>query len=79
MKNNLTFEDAMLKLDEAVRRLESGELSLDESITAFEDAVKLIGVCSEKLESAEQKVRMLTQTRDGSITDVDFEIDSDET
>ena len=73
MKNNLTFEDAMRSLDEAVSRLESGSLSLDESLATFEEAVKLIKVCNDKINSAEQKVKMLIQNADGSVTDVPFD------
>lgn len=73
MKNNVTFEEAMLSLDNAVARLESGALSLDESLATFEEAVKLIKVCNERINSAEQKVKMLIQNADGSITDVPFD------
>ena len=73
MKNNVTFEEAMLSLDNAVARLESGALSLDESLVTFEEAVKLIKVCNERINSAEQKVKMLIQNADGSITDVPFD------
>lgn len=75
MKNNLTFEEAMRALDEAVSKLESGSLTLDESLATFEEAVKLIKVCNEKINSAEQKVKMLIQNADGSVTDVPFDVE----
>ena len=71
---NVKFEDAMIKLEGEVKRLESGNLTLDESIAAFEEAVKLIGVCNKQLENAERRVRLLTEASDGSITDVPFDI-----
>jgi len=73
MKKNVTFEEAMLALDNAVSKLESGTLSLDESLATFEEAVKLIKVCNEKINSAEQKVKMLIENADGSVSDVPFD------
>lgn len=74
---NMNFEEAMTELEAEVKKLESGNMSLDESIAAYEEAIKLIRVCNEKLESAERRVRILTESADGSITDMPFEL-SDE-
>ncbi len=74
----MKFEDAIIKLEGEVKKLESGNMTLDESIAAFEEAVKLIGVCNKQLENAERRVRLLTETEDGSITDVPFDF-NDET
>ena len=73
----MKFEDAMIRLEGEVRRLESGNLTLDESIAAFEEAVKLIGVCNKQLDNAERRVRMLTETDDGCVTDVPFDTDDE--
>ena len=74
---DINFEEAMLKLEGEVKKLESGNMTLDESIAAFEEAVKLIRVCNEKLENAERRVRILTEFSDGSITDLPFDIDNE--
>ena len=74
----IKFEDAIIKLEGEVKKLESGNMTLDESIAAFEEAVKLIGVCNKQLENAERRVRLLTETEDGSITDIPFDF-NDET
>ena len=74
MSEKIDFENTLLMLDEIVKKLESGNMSLDESINAFEEAVKLIGVCNKHLENAERRVRLLTEGADGSITDVPFDI-----
>ncbi len=74
---DINFEEAMIRLEGEVKKLESGNMTLDESIAAFEEAVKLIRVCNEKLENAERRVRILTESADGSITDLPFDI-SDE-
>ena len=73
LKKTMKFEEAMLSLEDIVRKLEGGGLSLDESLSAFEEAVKLVKFCTEKLDEAEQKVRILTESADGSITDLPFD------
>ena len=73
MKKNIKFEEAIEQLDNYVRSLESGNLSLDESIEAYAEAVKLVKVCNERLDSADQKVRILTESPDGSISDRPFD------
>jgi exodeoxyribonuclease VII small subunit len=75
---DITFEEAMLKLESEVKRLESGSMGLDESIAAYEEAVKLIRVCNQKLDNAERRVRVLVESTDGSITDAPFDL-GDET
>ncbi len=75
---DINFEEAMTRLEGEVKKLESGNMTLDESIAAFEEAVKLIRICNEKLENAERRVRILTEAADGSITDVPFDL-TDET
>ena len=75
MSKEIKFEDAIAMLEEAVRLLESGELSLDESIEKYEESIKYVKICTEKLEKAEQKVKILIQGADGSITDAPFVTD----
>ncbi len=64
MNNNndgleFSFEAAFEKLQQTVKKLESGELSLEQSLQSFEEGVKLARVCQEKLSTAEQKVEIL--------------------
>ena len=73
----MNFEEAIMKLETEVKRLESGNMTLDESIDAFEEAIKLVKICNERLENAERRVRILTEAQDGSITDAPFDV-SDE-
>ena len=61
------FEDAMMKLEDIVERLEQGELSLEKSLKAFEDGMRLANFCSKKLEEAEQRVTKLISHSDGSV------------
>ena len=69
----INFEDALIRLEAEVKKLESGNMTLDESISAFEEAVKLVKLCNERLEKAERKVRLLTEVPDGTVTDLPFD------
>ncbi|SPD75785.1 exonuclease VII small subunit [uncultured Desulfobacterium sp.] len=53
------FEEAMKRLEEIVRDLERGDLSLEDSLKYFEEGMKLIKFSTHKLEEAEKKVAML--------------------
>jgi len=56
----LTYETAYAKLEEIVHKLEVGELTLEESLTLFEDGVKLSKYCAQKLDTAQGKLEILT-------------------
>jgi len=60
------FETSLKKLEEAVNRLESGDLSLDDSLRVFEEGVKHASLCSRKLNEAQKKVELLLKRKDGS-------------
>lgn len=72
MPKKKNFEEAFSSLENIVEKMESGELSLDESLAAFEEAIKLVKFCNSELEQAEQKVRVLTEGSDGVISDKPF-------
>ena len=74
---DINFEDAIKKLESEVKKLESGNMTLDESIDAFESAIKLVKICNDKLENAERKVRILTENSDGTISDMPFEVNDE--
>ena len=78
MKKEMKFEEALLLLEEKVRLLESGNMSLDDSLSAFEEAIGLVKLCNERLETAEARVRILTESSDGTVTDLPFDT-TDET
>ncbi len=69
---NLTFEQAMQRLEEVVSLLEDGKATLDESMTLFEEGTKLSAYLSKLLDTAEQKVTMVT-VQDGTETEVPFD------
>ena len=68
------FEEAMERLENIVESLESGDLSLEESLKIFEEGMKLVNFCSKKLEEAEQKVTMLIKDQNGKYTQQPFEV-----
>ena len=70
-----TFESAMSDLEEIVKKLESGALPLEDSLCAFEEAVALVKYCNGELDAAKQRVRILTESEDGTVTDCPFDID----
>ena len=67
------FETALKKLEDIVRRLEGGSLSLDDSLKAFEEGVKHAAFCTKKLDEAERKVEVLLKRKDGSFSREPFE------
>jgi exodeoxyribonuclease VII small subunit len=64
-KNDDRFEDVLAALESEVKRLEQGELSLDETLEAFEKGLALAASARRRLEEAEAKVEELLAVRDG--------------
>lgn len=73
---HVDFEKALEELEGLVERMEKGELSLEDSLQAFERGIALTRHCEKALRSAEQKVEILT--REGGEDRVEpFEPDAD--
>jgi len=66
------FETSLKRLEEVVKKLEGGELSLEESLKAFEEGVKHAGFCARKLDEAEKRVELLLKQKDGSFIREEF-------
>ena len=64
----IQFEEAFKRLDEIVTKLDSGDLSLEESMTLFEEGITLTKTCKTRLEAAEQKIQLLLKDSDGNLT-----------
>lgn len=60
-----TFEENLAQLEELVRKLEAGNLDLDESLKIYEDAIVLRERCRKFLEDSERKVEKLMETAQG--------------
>lgn len=78
MSEKISFEEAIIKLEDRVKKLEGGNMSLDAALEAFEEAVGLVRLCNDKLEKAEARVRILTENADGSISDAPFDLQINE-
>ncbi|MEW5806291.1 MAG: exodeoxyribonuclease VII small subunit [Acidobacteriota bacterium] len=71
--SKMTFEEALARLEEIVNGLESGEISLEESLKLFEEGIVLSRHCNEKLKEARQKVEILVKSSTGEIIPQPFE------
>lgn len=74
-KNNppRDFEQSMKRLDEIVAQLEGDKLPLEKMITLYEEGVILARACGEKLEAAEQKVRLIAKKAGGGVALEEFD------
>ncbi|MEX0806495.1 MAG: exodeoxyribonuclease VII small subunit [Candidatus Binatia bacterium] len=63
----IKFEAALEDLEQVVEQLESGELSLEDSLSAFEKGVGLVRYCNQKLSEVERKVELLVKDKEGQL------------
>ena len=68
----LSFEESLLNLEEIVKKLETGDVPLDDAIDEFNKAMKLAKICDEKLKKAEESITKLVKDN-GEI--VDFQVE----
>jgi exodeoxyribonuclease VII small subunit len=61
------FESALEELEQVVEQLESGELSLEDSLSAFEKGIGLVRFCNHKLSEVEKKIEMLVKEKEGKL------------
>ncbi len=71
-ENELSFEEALDNLEEIVKKLETGEVPLDDAISEFNKAMKLAKTCDDKLKNAEDAITKLVGD-DGSVKDFKVE------
>ncbi|CAI3789974.1 Exodeoxyribonuclease 7 small subunit [Pseudomonas sp. MM227] len=76
-KASLDFEQSLADLQTLVERLENGELSLEDSLSAFENGIRLTRDCQSALAQAEQKVQVLLE-KDGELTEEPFDTEQPE-
>jgi exodeoxyribonuclease VII small subunit len=76
MKNtSKSFEENMQRLEQIVRAMEQGEVSLDESLKLFQEGTELVRTCSKMLDEAQLQVKKLTISGDGSLVEEDMEVE----
>ena len=68
---NQPFDQALAELEAVVKKMDSGSLSLEDSLAAFEEGVGLIRRCQESLKNAEQRVKLLVE-QGGELTATDW-------
>jgi len=64
------FEQSLDELEALVERMESGDLSLEESLTAFERGIALTRSCQQALQAAERRVEILTAKTADAVPEV---------
>ena len=71
------FERALKRLEEIVRKLESGELALDTALELFEEGIRLSRFCNTTLDQAERRVEILLKNESGEPRSVPFEAENE--
>ena len=69
----MKLEEAMKRLDEVVSELGSDNGDLDASLKLYEEGVRLVRICNEKLGDAERRVKVLRMSSDGEISEEIFD------
>ena len=78
MSEEISFEEALIKLEAVVSQLEQGDvLTLDESLQAFEEGIGLTRLCREKLDAAELRVQQLVEVDEDAFEMVPFEAEDE--
>jgi exodeoxyribonuclease VII small subunit len=71
------FEDGLSELEATVAKLESGELTLEDSLAAFERGVGLVKTLNERLGAVEQRIEVLTRDGKGALRTRPHEVDAE--
>lgn len=71
-EKELTFEESLERLENIVKKLESGEVPLDDAIKEFNEAMNLAKKCDDKLKTAEEAITKIVK-EDGSLEDFKVE------
>ena len=72
-KTEVSFEENIKELESIVKKLEGGEVSLDEMLGLFEEGIRRTKECTAKLKGAEQKITVLMKNVDGEMVEQPFE------
>ncbi len=76
--DQLSFEEAMSKLEEIVQELENGDLPLEQAMKKFEEGIQLSKFCSGKLDETERKITILLRDQDGQTIENPFSDEAEE-
>ncbi|HXE74386.1 MAG TPA: exodeoxyribonuclease VII small subunit [Candidatus Xenobia bacterium] len=73
-----SFETSLHRLEQIVKKLEAGDLPLDDAMKLFEEGIQISQQCQKQLEEAENKVEILLKKADGKVVARKFELPGDE-
>ena len=68
-QKDLQFEQALERLEAVVKRLESGNATLDEALADYEEGIALVRLCNEQLDAAQLRVEAVRLTEQGATTE----------
>jgi len=75
---DLTYEQAIAELEGIIRKLENGQVGLEESLELYKNGTLLAKICGDMLAKAENQITMLNQTGEGKMTENDFTAESED-
>lgn len=78
MEEKMSYEQALARLEQIIRAMENDKIPLEESLTLYEEGVRIVRRLSAELDDAERKIRILQQNAQGEIVAVDFVTDQDD-
>lgn len=76
-KQDLSFEQSLARLEQIVQAMESGKVTLDESLSLFQEGTELIRSCEKLLDQAELRVNKVVAGADGAPVEEEFAFDAD--
>ena len=74
-KSEPSFENALERLESIVEKMESDKLPLEELLVSYEEGIKLVKLCSEKLKAAEKRIEIITRDAGGKAKLAEFDAD----
>ncbi|MBR2445201.1 MAG: exodeoxyribonuclease VII small subunit [Clostridia bacterium] len=72
MEQKLSYEQALVRLEQIIRAMESDKIPLEDSLRMYEEGVAIVRRLSAELDEAERKIKILQQNAQGEIVAVDF-------
>ena len=79
MQGSISFEDAIKRLEEIVKELESGELEIEKALTMFEEGTRLSKICAKKLSNIERRIEILKKgEKDQDILELFQDLDEEQ-
>ncbi len=70
----MTFEEAIKRLEYITKKMDDSSVTLEESLSLFEEGISLIKLCNNKLDTAEKKIKILMSEKDDYV-EKDFSLE----